>query len=477
MTQHVFQQSEFILATSAHQSNQNKPLQMRVTTSRPQVKQLLPLIGLFYSFLLFPPEVSFSLGGLWLPVYRVSLIAGSLFVLVGFVRGGRMGLDFPDICVYFASFWIFLSFVIVYDVWVGTTRGAGVLLDVVGSYLLARTSIRSFHDFRYFLLLCLPGLAIAAGIMAAESLSGRLLYRPSFSSIFGSVASYSGGEANGQIVIRPETRLGLLRAYGPFSHPILGGLILGVFLPLIFFSGIRSWPWWIGMGSAFAGIFSLSSAAILGFAISIGGIGLDFIKNRLLPQISWWTITFLGGMAALSLHVVSKSGLIAVLARFTLVPHTASYRVLIWEFGTKSVAEHPWFGIGYQQWERLPWMGESIDAHFLMLAVRHGFIVPMLILVAAIYSIARLGLSAPFLARNDRRLILGVIISMTIMLVAGQTVAFFGASQLVFMAILGFTVSLMSYSSEICRDSRQMSQHAKPNVSDAQSSFGSSTAG
>ena len=438
-----------------------RPIPAPRLISRARLNRLLPIVALFYSFLLFPPEMSLTLFGFWLPTYRIALIVGTIVVLMRMVRERNRGLNLPDICISVASFWILISFVVVYGIAQGTTRGAGVLLDVVGSYMIARSSVRSFDDFRYFLLLCLPGLTLAAGIMTIESLSGRLLYRPAFASVFGNVSSYSGGKSSGQIVILPETRMGLLRAYGPFSHPILGGLILGVFMPLYYFSGIRAWPWWAGVFSALAGLFSLSSAAILGTVIAIAGISLDFAKRRMLPQLSWWSIIFLVGMALWAVHLVSKSGIVAVLARFTLVPHTATYRILIWEYGSKSVAEHPWFGIGYQQWVRLGWMGESIDAHFLMLAVRHGLTVPMLILGAAIFAMARLGLLTRNLAPNDRKMVIGVIISMTILLIAGQTVAFFGASHLVFMAMLGFTTSLMSYASQTSRRPKTVGQRSR----------------
>ncbi|MEM7780755.1 MAG: O-antigen ligase family protein [Pseudomonadota bacterium] len=411
---------------------------------RDRAIQTAPVVALFCTFFLLPPEVSISLAGVWLPAYRIALLIGLVFAFVRLAKAGGQYFSVPDALIAIVAVWILTSFSLIYGFGDGILRGGATVLDIIGSYLLARLCIRDFSDFRYFLMLVLPGLALGGGIMALESLSGNLLLRPTAAAIFGNVAAYSGGDATGQIVLREEVRLGLLRAYGAFSHPILGGLILGIFLPLFYFSGIRGWPWFAGTGAALAAVFSLSSAALLGLVIGLGAIGMDFVKRRIVPQLSWWTMLFMLGLLLFSLHMASKNGLVAVLSRLTLVPHTASYRLLIWEHGSKTVREHPWFGIGYQQWDRLAWMGESVDAHFLLLAMRHGLIVPILIIAAALYAMLRLGVFVPRLKPIDARQVLGVNIALAILLVAGQTVAFFGASNLVFMSLIGFAASLAS---------------------------------
>jgi len=410
--------------------------------------RVAPLLALFYAVFIFPPEFSITISGLWLPAYRLVVIASMVIVILRLLEQGAQRLSFTDLLITMAGLWILVSFMSIYGVAQGIVRGAGVVFDIYGSYLLARTSVRSFQDFRLFLLLVLPAVGFAGLIMALESLLGSLFYRPTFGSIFGGLSAYSGGDASGQIHFRPEVRLGLLRAYGPFSHPILGGLMLGVFLPLFYFSAIRSWPRLVGLGAGFAGVFSLSSAALMGMLLFGIGISLDFIKRRIIPTVSWWIMIFFIGLAAFAIHLASQNGLVSVLARYTLVPHTASYRLAIWEHGTESVRQNPWFGIGYEQWDRLWWMGESVDAHFLLLAMRHGIIVPILIIVASIYAMARLGMLSSRLPAYDRRLVIGANLALGIMLIAGQTVAFFGASNLIFMSLIAIVVSLLSDASQ-----------------------------
>lgn len=419
-------------------------IQRRPTIDRKPFIRIAPLLALFYVIFVLPPEASITIAGVWLPAYRLVVIGCILVAVPRMIGREAKRLNATDAMIIAVAIWIIMSFISIYDVSQGIVRGAGVVLDVLGSYILARVSITSFRDLRLFLILVLPALGFASLVMALESLSGTLFYRPTFGSIFGGVSSYSGGEAIGQISLRAETRLGLLRAYGPFSHPILGGLMLGIFLPLFFFSGIRSWPRMAGLGAALAGVFSLSSAALLGMLIFFFGLILDFLKRRIAPQLSWWIMLFFIGMVLLAVHVASQNGLAVVLTRFTLVPHTAAYRLVIWEYGSETVRQNPWFGIGYQQWERLAWMGESVDAHFLLLAMRHGLVVPILVMVAAIYAMIRLGMKAQSLAPHDRYMVTGINMALAIMLIAGQTVAFFGASNLVFMSLIACVASLVS---------------------------------
>lgn len=421
--------------------------------------RLLPIVLVFYSFLLFPPEVSIAVAGLNLPSYRLALLVMALPAFAMMVRG-RKGVGSPiDAAVVLLSFWLVLSFSVIYGFEIGLVRGSGLMIDTALPYLVARACVRSPKDLRYFLLLCLPGFLFAGSALALESLSGRLLLRPAFASVFGSETAYTAGEATGSLVLVEEKRLGLLRAYGPFSHPILAGVVMAGLLPLYYFSGLRSWPFFLGLGATLAGFFSLSSATFLGFFILLAAIIIYHVKPSF-PRLSWWTIS---GMIALLLwvmHMGSQNGIIAVLSRLTLTPHTAGYRMLIWEYGSLSVAKNPWFGIGYQSWERLDWMGESVDAHFLLLAMRHGLIVPIILLAAVAYGVIRLGLVSGYLAPQERNFAIGFNISMLIFIIVGQTVAFFGSANLVFMSMVAFLASILVWADQDLRSrSRPVVRH------------------
>lgn len=410
----------------------------------------MPLVVVFYSFLLLPPEVSTSVFGVNLSSFRVALLvtaAPSLWIML---RDGERGF-FLDYAVMFMGFWIMLSFMTIYGVETGAVRGLGVIIDNVLAYLVARASIRRPDELRYFLLLCLPALLFAGTIMIFESIYGKFIYRPIFISIFGSLDSYKGGEAAGSMVLNQELRLGLLRALGPFPHPILAGTSMVGFFPLFYFAGLRFWPYLLGIFVAIAGLFSLSSAAFLSLFIVLAAVFFHHAKAYF-KGISWWTITGLLAVATLALQVVVNGGIISVISRLTLNSGTAFYRTLIWQFGTDSVAKHPWFGIGYNDWERVSWMvNDSVDAHFLLLAMRHGLIVPVVLLFGIAVTMVRLGLIMPALDPRNRAMMLGVSITVLVYVVVGQTVNFFGSAALIFMTMVGILASMTQWANNRVR--------------------------
>jgi O-antigen ligase len=410
-----------------------------------RILQLIPLLLVFYTFMTLPPEVEITIFGVNLPSYRIALLLVSAPVLWSGLSDGVGRMQFMDVAIAIVGFWTMLSFTIIYGFEVGIVRGAGIFIDTVLPYFVARNCIRSLDDLRYFLILCLPALLFAGAILMLESLGGRLIWGPAFASVFGAVDSYVGGElARGSASIKSEIRLGMLRAAGPFPHPILAGIMMIGFLPLYYFSGLRSWPLILGIVATLTGFFSLSSAAFLALMAAFGIIAIYHVK-AFIPKISWWTITSMIILLLTAAHVASKNGIVAVIARMTLTPHTALYRISIWDHGSVSVAKHPWFGIGYRQWERPSWMGESVDAHFLLLAMRHGLVVPIVLAAAVIYSLVRMGTIIPYLSPRDRIFGIGINICVVIFVVVGQTVNYFGSANLLLMAVFAFLASAISW--------------------------------
>lgn len=409
-----------------------------------RIMQVLPLVLVFYSFLLFSPEVEITVFGVRLSSFRIVLLVVSVPALWSAIKQRRGGLPFMDVAIIAIGFWMMLSFMTIYGIESGFVRGCGILIDTVLPYFVTRVAIRSFDDLRYFLLLCLPGLAVAGAFLALESVTGRLYVRPAFISIFGSLESYSAGESAGVLDLTPETRLGLVRAFGAFPHPILAGVMMIGLLPLYYFSGFRSWALVLGILVPLTGFFGLSSAAFLALILAFGAIAIYHCKAYV-PNVSWWTISGLFIMLIWALHMVSKNGIVPVIARLTLTPHTAEYRMHIWEWGWINIGKNPWFGLGYQQWERSSWMGESVDAHFLLLAMRHGVFVSVVLLAAIFYGMIRLGLIIPHLGPKDRAFAIGINISVVIFFVVGQTVNYFGSANVLFMAVIGILASAVSF--------------------------------
>jgi O-antigen ligase len=410
-----------------------------------RIMQLLPLLFVFYTFMTLPPEVQITIFTIKLPSYRIALLLVSVPALWSGLRNGVGRVQVMDAAIVIVGFWTMLSFTVNYGFEVGMVRGTGIFIDTVLPYFVARSCIKSLDDLRYFLILCIPALLFAAIVLTLESLGGRLFLGPAFASVFGAVDSYAGGEvARGSAAIQSEVRLGLLRAAGPFPHPILAGIMMIGFLPLYYFSGLRSWPFILGVMASLTGFFSLSSAAFLALISGVGVIVIYHVKAYI-PKISWWTISAMIILLLSAAHIASKNGIVSVIARLTLTPHTALYRISIWDHGSVSVAKYPWFGIGYRQWERPAWMGESVDAHFLLLAMRHGLVVPIIMLAGVIFSLVRLGMIIPYLSPRDRTFCIGINICVVIFVLVGQTVNYFGSSNLLLMAVFAFLASSISW--------------------------------
>lgn len=410
-----------------------RPAPARLGLPQP-LRNVMPLAALFYSFLLFSPEVAVVVGGINLPSYRIALLILALPAVVMVIKRPEVRFHFIDVAVAIASFWMMLSFMLHYGFQNGLIRGGGLFVDTALSYLVARASVARFDELRYLLMILLPGLMLAGFLLALESLSGRLVFRPIYVSLFGNVRSAvtEGGSVTG---LDTETRLGLMRAYGPFEHPILAGVFMASFLPLYWFSGLRSWPFWVGLAVTLTAIFSLSSGAFLCLFIALGAIGVNRLKLYM-PQLSWWTVSAFTLLVLTVAHIASQNGIISVLSRVTLTPHTADYRVLIWRYGWNTIENFPWFGIGYKSWERLPWMHDSVDAHFLLLGMRHGVMVPVILTAAILYGLIRLGSLSSALKPQDKQLAIGINISIVMLFVVGQTVAFFGSGTIAFMIFL-----------------------------------------
>ena len=301
----------------------------------------MPLALLFYAFLL-PIEIRFDLSGLAIYPHRMAF-----FVLLPWVLTRRIdkwhGID---LLLFLAAAWMIFSFCLFYGFQQGVVRGTALAFDVVSAYLIARQSIRSLHDLRVLLILIAPGLALAGLTMAIESITHTNLIRPAVAQIFGPLPAYEGGIATGTLAVESETRLGLMRARGPFAHSILAGIFLASMLSFYLLANLRSWPLVTGIGAGIAAIFSVSSGAFLALLIVIGLYMYDRIQQWV-TFLSWrlFVVVFLIGLAFIQL--ATQSGVIGILIRLSLNPATGSYRLLIWEYGLQSIANHPWIGIGF----------------------------------------------------------------------------------------------------------------------------------
>lgn len=402
-------------------------------------RQILPALLLFYSMVV-PMEVRFSIAE---QAFYPPRIAALLLLpwLMNKLASGGLKFKPIDSLMLFGVAWMMLSFMLYYDAATGFIRSAPLAFDVIIPYLVARIVLRNLTDLRRFLILITPGIAFAGGTMALESVTHTAFVKPFAASVFGRLSNYENGVAVGAAEFFQRTRLGLLRASGPFSHPILGGIFLASFIPLYLRSGIKGAPRWWALAGTVCSFFSLSSGAFLVIILGVGIVVLDILQ-RLMKSLDWRHLTAGIISVLIGVQMFSQNGVVPILIRYTLDPATGYYRQLIWEYGSASVVKHPWIGIGYTDFERAAFMGTSVDHHWLLLALRHGLPAVVAIGAVCIWSQLSLMRTASRKTGIDRSIIVALAAAGVAMIIAGFTVTYFGSALTLFYFVIGLCVNI-----------------------------------
>lgn len=394
------------------------------------------VVALLYS-LIIPREVRFQIGDLVFYLDRIVLFAALPFAFYEVMRS-RVTFIFVDALVLGIGGLMIFSIIMNYDVATGLERGGAVALDTAMPYLIARIFVTSHDTLRRALILFAPGLIIAAGIVALESVTSTPIARPLAERLFGPLQHYVSGEAAGNFVFEAEYRAGLMRASGPFQHPILAGLFLASVLPLYSMGGLRGWPRLSGVLAAFGSFFSLSSAALLALVMALGFAFYKWLQE-VVEFLSWKLAMIAIALAAIGIQLISSGGLLKfVIRNLTLNSQTGYFRLLIWEFGSASVAQNPLFGIGFRAYERPNWIvTDTVDAHWLLLALRFGLPVAIGLGSVVLFAVASASLRSQHMARGDRDLSRAIAMSIVMVALMAFTVALFGTIGTWFMFLLG----------------------------------------
>lgn len=401
---------------------------------------LWPMVVVLYATLL-PREVRIELAGLQFFADRIGLVIVLPYVLKKIVDGA-IRFVLPDILMLFTGLWMITAMSMTYGIGDGLIRGGSLALDATVGYYLARISFRSLTDVRRILILFAPGVLIVGIIIATESITHTPIVKPLAEAVFGKLPFYVGGDAAGFENQALEIRLGLMRAEGPFSHSILAGLYLASLVGVYSMSGLRGWPRIFGNLAGILSIFSLSSAAILGLVLTYAMVGYDSLQ-RLFRELSWSLIVSVIVLGVTIIQFTSNSGAAGLIGRYlTLNPETAYYRQMTWEFAGASVRAHPLFGIGLAGYARPSWMvSESIDAHWLLLAVRYGLPAALAQGGAVLLALFALGRASHNVTLSEQRLYRGVAFSLATLGIMMFTVTLWGGALGWFNLLLGGCVA------------------------------------
>jgi len=390
----------------------------------------MPVALLLISFCL-PTELFFNVGGLNLTMTKIVLLVLSVFLII---RRSPIKKYAHDYALIGFVLWLFLSLIIHHGFLTAIKSGGLSLLEILVSYFTARYFIKKpSHIYGvtnllvFLAMLLLPFLVI-------ENFTGVHIFHELASSVTGIYYPF-----------KDEARFGLIRATGPFSHPILLGVFFSAILGLFWYSS-RSMlkPKVLKSITLIAATFTtLSSAPVLvimvQFFIVFWNKYAAFIRYR-------WKIIFISMvcMYVFLLFYSDRSPLMAILSRITVDSQTSYYRILIWEYGIQNIINNPVFGLGFNDWVRIDWMvSDTVDSFWLLQTMRYG--VPAIIFLSwSIFSLMRKVNELKDLKQLSeyKLLSMGWLVTMISFILIGFTVDFFGSNMPYFFFIFGLGAAI-----------------------------------
>lgn len=383
---------------------------------------------------LLPRELAISISGAVLFPYRLVLLCLIPFILAQLLKRPP-SLSIFDFLAGTMAIWMIVSLSFNEPLRTAIEGGSALALDFGLAYLLGRVSFRCSDDFRILFIAFLPVLAGVAAIQAIESIGQRQILRPLFAQLLNQPPPD----------LHSETRLGLFRAAGPFQHPILGGIFMATMLPMAWFLPESRLVKAFGVVIACGMIFTVSSSAILAFLVCAFLIGMLWIQ-RLTKWPIWLLILVSAGTIFFLIATFSETGPLKFVARyFSISVHTGYWRVFIWEYAGAEALNNPLFGIGFREWVRPWWMlSSSIDAHYLLLAVRFGLIVGVGYLVLILGAALRLLTNMRYQSRSATRVSLAIAFALIGFAAAATSTAFWEGIAAWMTMLCGAAISLSS---------------------------------
>lgn len=416
----------------------------------------LPVALLVASFLC-PTELSVYLGSIRLPPHRFLLLILLPVALWHAIAKRRISITAFDILFLAFASWSFGAYINHHGSSDGLQTGGAIAIDSFASYLVARVFIRDEIAYRATLSALLIAVSLVALIALPEAVFGSHFVHDILHGITG--YAHPTGE---------EVRIGLMRAYGTFDHPIHLGSFCAAILAMVWFSTSDRWARYKNVALISGATFlAVSSAPLLCLALQLCLVFWNFVTKGLKGRLVGSLIALVAayGVAAL---IFNRSPLAFIATGMTLDPWTGFYRLMIWEHGIDNVWANMWTGIGLNDWIRPWWMvSATVDAFWLVIAMRTG--IPSLIFLAIgiVVLAALVNRRSQRGTPENRSLALGWTMSLISLSLLGCTVHFWN----VLMAYFFFFLGLGSWMADPVRamratktQARRDGQHAKASL-------------
>ena len=370
--------------------------------------------------------ILFSFGPLRLSPYRLIVLITFFPLLVALLSGRAGKLMTIDYLVFFIALWSVLSIMVNHGFAFGLESGGIFAAELLGGYLIGRVCIRDAASFQkmvkalFAVILCLMPFA------AIEAFTDRTPLLQLFNAIGRSFPNYDVG-----------VRLGLHRSQVVFEHPILYGSFCMSCIGLIYYVWHHSFVRrMFGYGAvALATLFSVSTGALAGLLMQTFFIGWEMVLKSI--EQRWRFLTILAVLAYVGVDILSNRSPFHVFVDYLTFSSGSGFnRIRIFEFGSAEVARHPFFGIGYHDWERPRWMNPSVDNFWLLHCMRYGLPMGGTMMVV-VFMIVRGVSKRSFTSREIWVCQAGFLTAQGGLIFAGATVHFWNALLVWYMCLLG----------------------------------------
>ncbi|MFU8831395.1 MAG: O-antigen ligase family protein [Wenzhouxiangella sp.] len=345
----------------------------------PEAASRLRLPVLLYILTIMLP-VQTSLGGVVLSGNRFLLLVLIIPLTVNLVMGRYGRLLVVDILFFLHVLWGIVALAVNNPDRLVLFMGSNSI-EFIGGYVMGRAFIRNSED---FLALCklFAGLAaLTLPLALYEALTGNPV-------LIHTLASLPGMSSTSISASAP--RFGLERVQVFLSHPIHYGLFTGILLSIVFvgFRGLMSDAARYGLTVVIlvCTLLSLSSGPLLALVLQCGLILWAWLFRG--TQARWLILLCVAVAAYVVVDFLSNRTPFRVFLHYaTFNPHTAYWRLIIFEWGMINVWDNPVFGLGLNDWVRPVYMRSgSMDNFWLLMAVRYG--IPGFLFLAAGYGLA-----------------------------------------------------------------------------------------
>lgn len=391
-------------------------------------------IGFFLVSLIVP--FFFMAGSFQLTAYRLVLLV--MFVPLTFMWLSKR-IRMTDLALLGFCLWTVLSFTAVHGMREGVESGGIMVVETFGAFLMGRVFVRNADDFLATMKIFFVIVLFLLPFAMIESFTTTNL-----------LLSWANAIGEAMDVVPKEPRWGLDRAQGPFSHPILFGVFCGALVSLVYFVIGYGQPlaskFWKTAAVFFTAGLCLSSGPISAVMAQVLMMGWNFIFKFIRQR--WLILIGLATSMVIAVEIVAKRSAAEIfIGYFAFSKATAYNRIYIWIYGTQSVANHPWVGIGYNDWERPSYMVSSMDMFWLVPAVRHGIPAALFLQLAFVGTFVLIALHR-IESERLRHYRLGFLLCLLGYYVAGWTVHYWGAVYVQLMFLLGSGMWLLDPASE-----------------------------